>query len=62
MERKYSTVEVAKKLGIAQPNLQRLIRTGRIEAPPIQSLGRVKIRLWSDEDIKKARKAIKGER
>jgi hypothetical protein len=48
-------------LGIAQPNLQRLIRTGRIEVPPIQTLGRVKVRLWSKADIKKARKAIKGE-
>ena len=61
MKREYSTVEVAKKLGIAQPNLQRLIRAGRINAPPIQTLGRVKVRLWSEEDIKKAKKAIEGE-
>jgi excisionase family DNA binding protein len=58
MERKYSTVEVAKKLGIAQSNLQRLIRQGRIEAPPVQMLGTVKIRLWTRADIKKARKAL----
>jgi predicted DNA-binding transcriptional regulator AlpA len=62
MPRTYSTVEVAKKLGIAQPNLQRLIRTGKIQPPPVRKLGSVKIRLWSNSDIKKARKAIKGKR
>jgi predicted DNA-binding transcriptional regulator AlpA len=60
MKKQYSTVEVAKKLGIAQPNLQRLIRTGRIEAPPIHTLGNVKIRLWSEADIKKAKKSLRG--
>jgi len=59
MVRKYSTVEVAKKLGIAQPNLQRLIRLKRIPAPRIQKLGSVTIRLWTERDIQAARKAIK---
>jgi len=61
MKRQYSTVEVAKRLGIGQANFQRLIRTGRIEAPPVQTLGNVKVRLWGEMDIKKAKKAIKGE-
>lgn len=58
MKRTYSTVEVAKKLGIAQPNLQRLIKAGRIKAPRVQTLGKVKVRLWTETDIKKAKKAI----
>ena len=58
MKRQYSTVEVAKMLGIAQPNLQRLIKAGRIDAPRVQSLGNVKVRLWTDADIRKAKKAI----
>jgi excisionase family DNA binding protein len=60
MGKQYSTVEVAKLLGIAQPNFQRLIRQGKIEAPPVQSLGNVKIRLWTAKDIQKAKKAIGG--
>ena len=47
-------------LGIAQPNLQRLIRLGRVEAPPLQKLGSVKIRLWTKADIQKAKKAIQA--
>lgn len=62
MKRTYSTVEVAKMLDIAQPNLQRLIRAGKVKAPPVQSLGSVKIRLWTKADIEKAKKAIRGER
>jgi hypothetical protein len=58
VKRTYSTVDVAKKLGIAQPNLQRLIRTGRIAAPPLQVIGNIKVRLWSERDIKKAKKTI----
>jgi excisionase family DNA binding protein len=60
MGKQYSTVEVAKLLGIAQPNLQRLIRQGKIPAPPVQSLGNVKIRLWTAKDIQKAKKAMGG--
>lgn len=60
MGRKYSTVEVAKQLGILQPNLQKLIKERRVEAPPLQTLGGMKIRLWTKKDIEKARKAIGG--
>lgn len=57
--RRYSTTEVAKKLGILQPNLQRLIREKRIPFPPIERAGRLKIRLWTIQDVNKARKAIR---
>lgn len=56
--RTYSTTQVAKMLGILQPNLQRLIRRERIPFPPLIEVGSLKIRLWSRADVERARKAI----
>jgi predicted DNA-binding transcriptional regulator AlpA len=58
--RRYSTVEVAEKLGLRQPNLQRLIARKRIPFPPLARIGRLRIRLWSDRDVAVARKALKA--
>jgi excisionase family DNA binding protein len=52
----HSTVQVAKILGVTSDTLHRWIREGRIQAPPIQSLGGMKVRLWSEKDVEKARK------
>jgi excisionase family DNA binding protein len=57
----YSTVEVAKLLGITSDTLHRWIRERRIVAPPVQTLGKMRIRIWSKEDVAKA-KAYKAER
>jgi excisionase family DNA binding protein len=57
--RRYSTTEVAKMLGIHQPNLQRLIREKRIQFPPLERVGRLRIRLWTKADVERARKAMK---
>jgi excisionase family DNA binding protein len=57
--RKYSTTEVAKMLGIHQPNLQRAIRQKRITAPPLVKVGRMRIRLWSKAEVETARKELK---
>jgi excisionase family DNA binding protein len=56
--RKLSTTEVAQKLGLDQGNLQRLIREKRIPFPPLVSVGRLKIRLWSARDVKRAEKVL----
>jgi excisionase family DNA binding protein len=56
--RKYSTTEVAKMLGLHQPNLQRAIRQRRITAPPIVKVGRMRIRLWSKTDVEVARREL----
>jgi excisionase family DNA binding protein len=56
--RSYSTTQVAKMLGIFQSNLQRLIRRKRIPFPPLTKVGRMKVRLWGDADVKRAKKAI----
>ena len=57
--RRYSTAEVAKMLGVHQPNLQRLIREKRIPFPPLQRVGKLRIRLWTPKDVRRAREAIR---
>jgi excisionase family DNA binding protein len=57
--RKYSTTEVAKMLGLHQPNLQRAIRQKRIPVPPIVKVGRLRIRLWSKAEVEAARKELR---
>jgi excisionase family DNA binding protein len=57
--RQYSTAQVAKMLGLQQPNLQRLIRNRRIPFPPLQRIGKLRIRLWTPRDVKRAREAIR---
>jgi len=56
--RTLSTSQVAKRLGLWQPNLQRLIRQGKVKAPPLVRVGGVKVRLWSPVDVDGVRKSI----
>jgi predicted site-specific integrase-resolvase len=51
----YSTVKVAKMLRIGWSTLSRWIAEGRVKAPPVQSINGLQIRLWTGEDIEKAR-------
>ncbi len=60
--RKYSTVEVAKILGLHQPALQRAIARGRVTPPPLIRVGRIKIRLWAPRDVERARRQLKKTR
>jgi predicted site-specific integrase-resolvase len=54
-----SSREAAKKLGISLMTLQRYIADGNwIKAPSLQKVGGVKIRLWTDRDLERARKLI----
>ena len=57
--RRYSTAQVAKVLGLHQPNLQRLIRESRIPFPPLRRVGKLRIRLWTPRDVKRAREALR---
>jgi excisionase family DNA binding protein len=57
--RRYSTAQVAKILRLHQPNLQRLIRERRIPFPPMQRVGKLRIRIWTPKDVKRAREAIR---
>jgi excisionase family DNA binding protein len=44
-------VEVARLLKITSSTLHRWIREKRIEAPPLQSLGGMQIRIWHQKDF-----------
>src|SRR5713226_3567369 len=56
---KLSTVQVAKLLGVYQPNFQRAIKQGAIPAPPLTNVGGIKVRLWSSKDVRRAIEALK---
>ncbi len=51
----YSTVEVARLLGIGNDTLHRWIHTKKVPAPPVQSVGGLSIRLWTETDMDKVR-------
>jgi excisionase family DNA binding protein len=52
---KLSTVQLAKKLGIARDTLHRWIASGELKAPKVTKVGGVSVRLWADADIKRAK-------
>ena len=57
----YSTVEVARIVGVTSATLHRWIREKRVAAPPLETLGKMRIRIWSEADIENV-KAYKAER
>lgn len=57
---KYSTREAANKIGRNLASIQRLIAAGIIEPPPVVEVATQRVRLWTERDIAKARKALKG--
>ena len=58
--RLYTTVMVAKMLGINRATLYRYIAANKIVAPRAEVIdGRFHIRLWSDRDVARVRKQIK---
>lgn len=52
----YSTIQVAELLGITSDTLHRWIRQGLVKAPSIQSLGGMRVRIWSEEQVEAVRK------
>jgi hypothetical protein len=56
----FSTREAAKKLGVTILTLQRHVSAKTVEAPPLQKVGGVSVRLWTARDIEKARKVLAG--
>jgi len=58
MKAKYTTRQAAQKLNRTLITLQRHIAAGTIDAPPLLAVGTVKVRLWSERDIEKARKVL----
>ena len=56
---KYTTRQAAKIVGVHRITLQNWITDGSVPAPKIQVIGESSMRLWTERDIAKARKAIK---
>jgi predicted DNA-binding transcriptional regulator AlpA len=47
----YSTVHVAEFVGISPDTLYRWIREKKFHVPPVQSVGRLRVRFWTKEEI-----------
>jgi hypothetical protein len=58
MKERLSTRQAAEKLGVTILTLQRHISAKTIAAPPLLTVGTVKVRLWSNRDIERARKVL----
>jgi hypothetical protein len=58
MKKALSTREAAKKLKVSLLTLQRHVSARTVDAPPLQRIGGVTVRLWSGRDIKKARMSL----
>jgi hypothetical protein len=58
MKHRYSTREAAEKVGVTLLTLQRHVFRKTFPVPPLRKVGGVSVRLWSNHDIEKARKAL----
>jgi hypothetical protein len=56
----FSTREAAKKLGVALLTLQRHVSAKTVDSPPLQKIGGVSVRLWTNREIEKAGKVLAG--
>lgn len=53
--RTYSTVEVAELVSISWDTLNRWIREKKFPVPPVQSVGRIRVRVWTEEAVNKVK-------
>lgn len=51
-----STIRVAKILGVGTDTLHRWMRERNVPVPPLQSVGGMSVRLWSEDDVEAAKK------
>ena len=58
MKSRYSTRQAAEKLGIAPVTLQWHVAKKTFAVPRLSKVGGVSVRLWSDADIKRAKKVL----
>jgi predicted site-specific integrase-resolvase len=54
--KKYSTVEVAELLDISWNTINRWILEKKFFVPPVQFVGRTKVRFWTEEEVEEVRK------
>ena len=55
MANRYSTNQAAEKLGLSLMSMYRYIKAKKIPIPPMQLVGKIKVRLWSEADIERVR-------
>jgi hypothetical protein len=60
MKERFSTRQAAEKLGCTLLTLQRHVSAKTVKAPPLQKIGGVSVRLWTNPDLEKARKVLVG--
>ena len=56
--RKFSTSEASKMLGLHRVNLQKAIAQRKVPAPRLVKVGGVRVRLWTAQDVERARRAL----
>jgi predicted DNA-binding transcriptional regulator AlpA len=52
----YSTIQVAKILGVGTDTLHRWMLNKKVPVPPLKSMGGMSVRLWSEADLEAAKK------
>ena len=58
MGKAYSTRQAAKRLRVALITLQRHIAAKTFVVPKLQRVGGIRVRLWSEDDIKRTRREL----
>jgi DNA-binding transcriptional MerR regulator len=53
----FTTGDAAKQVGITRVTLQAWIKKGKFKAPPLATVGNISMRLWSESDIARLKKA-----
>jgi len=54
--RTYTTAEVAAACGVDKSTLLRWLYSGKLEEPPRETRQRVEVRVWTVEDLERAKK------
>jgi predicted DNA-binding transcriptional regulator AlpA len=54
----FSTRQAAEKLGLGIATLTRYILAEKVPAPKITKIGKLRVRMWSENDIERVRKLL----
>ena len=54
----FSTRQAAEKLGLGIATLTRYIQAEKVPAPKITKIGKLRVRMWSENDIECVRKLL----
>jgi len=54
----FSTREAARKLGLDVATLSRHISIGKVPAPKMVEVGKVRLHVWTEDDVERVRKLL----